>query len=220
MARLAGSSGPLLEVVQAGPLHLPTDLFSAIAPFALTNGALFNRVAIVATTALALVLIVSGDLSELADTTVLLLLLVFTAVNIAVLVLRRDPVEHHHFRAPTVVPVVGAVVSVALMTTKNAQTFARAGALVRLGLVLWGINWWLHARHVTRTRPASSRPSSAGSPSERKRVGAPLRPAGTRRTIHTCRSQPEDASSSDMTAPTRPTGRSRPASARVLPRAA
>jgi basic amino acid/polyamine antiporter, APA family len=48
-------------------------------------------VAIVATTALALVLIVSGDLSELADTTVRLLLLVFTAPNIAVLVLRRDP---------------------------------------------------------------------------------------------------------------------------------
>ena len=33
--------------------------------------------------------------------TVLLLLLVFTVVNIAVLVLRRDPVDHDHFRVPT-----------------------------------------------------------------------------------------------------------------------
>ena len=41
-------------------------------------------VAIVGTTALAMVLIASGDLGGLADTTVLLLLLVFTAVNIAV----------------------------------------------------------------------------------------------------------------------------------------
>jgi basic amino acid/polyamine antiporter, APA family len=177
--RLAGSSGPLLEVVQTGPLNLPADVFSAIALFALTNGALINMimasrlvygmsreqilpaglgrihhgrqtpwVAIVTTTALALVLIVSGNLSELADTTVLLLLLVFTAVNIAVLVLRRDPVEHDHFHAPTAVPVVGAVVSVALMTTKNPETFARAGALVLLGLVLWVINWLLHGRHV------------------------------------------------------------------------
>jgi APA family basic amino acid/polyamine antiporter len=177
--RLAGSSGPLLEVVETGPLSLPADLFSAIALFALTNGALINMimasrlvygmsreqilpaglgrihprrqtpwVAIVVTTALALVLVVSGDLTELADTTVLLLLFVFTAVNIAVLVLRRDPVEHHHFRAPTAVPVIGAAVSVALMTTKDADAFARAGALLLLGLMLWGVNWWLHGRHV------------------------------------------------------------------------
>ena len=39
-----------------------------------------------------MVLVALGDLGDLADTTVLLLLLVFTAVNIAVLVLRRDPV--------------------------------------------------------------------------------------------------------------------------------
>jgi basic amino acid/polyamine antiporter, APA family len=177
--RLAGSSGPLLEVVQTGPLNLPADVFSAIALFALTNGALINMimasrlvygmsreqilpaglgrihrgrqtpwVAIVTTTAIALALTVSGNLSELADTTVLLLLLVFTAVNIAVLVLRRDPVAHRHFHAPTAVPVVGAVVSVALMATKNPETFARAGALILLGLVLWAINWWLHGRHV------------------------------------------------------------------------
>ena len=177
--RLAGSSGPLLEVVQLGPLSLPTKLFSAIALFALANGALINMimasrlvygmsrehilpaalgrvhpvrqtpwVAIVLTTALAMVLIVSGDLSDLADTTVLLLLLVFTAVNIAVLVLRRDEVPHDHFRAPRAIPAVGAAVSVALMTTKDGETFARAGALVVLGALLWVVNWWFHGRHV------------------------------------------------------------------------
>jgi amino acid transporter len=177
--RLAGSSGPLLEVVQEGPLSLPTRLFSGIALFALANGALINMimasrllygmsrerilpaafgrvhrrrqtpwVAIVVTTALAMILIVSGDLSELADTTVLLLLFVFTAVNVAVLVLRRDAVQHRHFRAPTAIPAMGAVVSVALMTTKDAEIFARAGALLLLGLVLWALNWWLHGRHV------------------------------------------------------------------------
>lgn len=105
-------------------------------------------VAILATTAIAMVLIVSGDLSGLADTTVLLLLLVFSAVNVSVLVLRRDRVTHAHFKAPTAVPVIGAVVSVALMTTKEAETFARAGLLLLVGVVLWGLNWLLHGRHI------------------------------------------------------------------------
>ena len=177
--RLASSSGPLLEVVQIGPLSMSTEVFSAIALFALANGALINMimasrivygmsrerilpaglglvhggrqtpwVAILATTALAMVLIASGDLSELADTTVLLLLLVFTAVNIAVLVLRRDPVPHPHFHAPTLIPLIGAGVSVALMTTKEGEIFLRAGILLLVGVALWAVNWWLHGRHV------------------------------------------------------------------------
>ncbi len=105
-------------------------------------------VAIAVTTAIAVVLIVSGDLKGLADTTVLLLLLVFSAVNVAVLLLRRDPVGHAHFRAPTAVPVIGAVVSAALMTTKEAATFARAGLLLLVGVACWAVNWWVHGRHV------------------------------------------------------------------------
>ena len=49
-------------------------------------------VAILFTTLIAVILITTGDLESLADTTVLLLLSVFTIVNIAVLVLRRQPV--------------------------------------------------------------------------------------------------------------------------------
>jgi amino acid transporter len=41
---LADSDGPLLEVVQLGPLSLDTKVFSAIALFALVNGALINLV--------------------------------------------------------------------------------------------------------------------------------------------------------------------------------
>ena len=87
-------------------------------------------VAIVFTTAIAVILISTGDLATLADMTVLLLLLVFTAVNVAVLVLRRDRVEHRHFHAPTALPAIGAVVSLALMTTKDADIFLRAGGLL------------------------------------------------------------------------------------------
>ncbi|HEV2723639.1 MAG TPA: APC family permease [Thermoleophilaceae bacterium] len=101
------------------------------------------HVAIAFTTLLAVILITTGDLSELADTTVLLLLFVFTIVNVTVLVLRRDPVDHEHFRAPSILPVLGALVSAALIidtATDDSQVFVRAGLLLLLGALLWGIN--------------------------------------------------------------------------------
>ena len=41
---LAGSDGPLLEVVKLGPLAMSPKVFSAIALFALANGALINMI--------------------------------------------------------------------------------------------------------------------------------------------------------------------------------
>jgi hypothetical protein len=61
------------------------------------------------TTAIAFGLIWFADLTALGGTTALLLLCVVTIVNIAVLVLRRDRVEHEHFHAPTAIPIIGAV---------------------------------------------------------------------------------------------------------------
>ena len=169
-AKLSGSSGPLLEVVQVGPLAIDTKVFSAIALLAVANGALINMimasrllygmahqrivprafarvlperrtpiVAIGFTTLIAVALISFGELETLADTTVLLLLLVFAVVNVAVLRLRRDPVDHDHFRAPTAVPVVGLAVIVLLLTQTQARTFAWAAALLACGAVLYGI---------------------------------------------------------------------------------
>jgi amino acid transporter len=96
--------------------------------------------AIIFTTAIAIVLITTGDLSSLADTTVVLLLTVFTIVNIAVLVLRREQVDHEHFRAPSVFPVLGALVSVALLVDTaldDATVFLRAAILLAVGAGLW-----------------------------------------------------------------------------------
>ena len=83
-----------------------------------------------------------GDLSDLAGTTTTLLLFVFITVNVAVLVLRRNPVQHHHFVAPSVIPVIAVVVIVFLLVRRasdNPEYFAYAGALVLLGVVLWAI---------------------------------------------------------------------------------
>jgi amino acid transporter len=93
--------------------------------------------AIVFVAVVACLLVLSGDLSDLADTTVLLLLVVFAIVNVCVLVLRRDRADHDHFRAPTAMPVIGFAVSLAVMTTKDADTFVRAGGLLALGALLW-----------------------------------------------------------------------------------
>jgi amino acid transporter len=95
-------------------------------------------------------LITAGGLETLADTTVLLLLFVFTIVNIAVLVLRRERVEHEHFTAPSLFPILGAIVSVALIldtALDDLSTFARAGGLVALGALLWLVNRLVEGPH-------------------------------------------------------------------------
>jgi amino acid transporter len=93
-----------------------------------------------------MVLVATGDLAELADMTVLLLLIVFALVNVSVLVVRRDGVAHEHFRAPSLLPAIGAVVSIAVMFTKDGEIFVRAGALLLLGVLLLFVNRAVMAR--------------------------------------------------------------------------
>ncbi|MGH3660405.1 MAG: amino acid permease, partial [Micromonosporaceae bacterium] len=100
-------------------------------------------VSIVFTSAIAVVLVSTVDISILGGTTALLLLAVFTIVNIAVLVLRRSPVDHAHFRAPTAVPVIGAVLCAYLaspLSGRESREYGIAGILLAVGLVLWVIN--------------------------------------------------------------------------------
>jgi len=81
-----------------------------------------------------------GGVPALGGTTALLLLCVFTVVNVAVLVLRRDPVEHSHFRTPTVLPVVGAATCAFLAgpwTGRNPEQYVIAGILLAIGVGLW-----------------------------------------------------------------------------------
>jgi amino acid transporter len=168
--RLAGSSGPLLEVVKAAG-GVPGWLFGAIALVAVANGALLTGImssrlaygmardgllpsalarvlperrtpwaAIAATTALSILLAVTGNVETLASTLVLLLLIVFLVVNTAVLVLRRRDPEGEatggHFRVPAVVPVLGVASCVLLATQVEAEVWARGAVVLATGLVL------------------------------------------------------------------------------------
>lgn len=104
--------------------------------------------AIIFTTVIAFGLIIyvstaasDNAISVLGGTTSLLLLAVFAVVNVAVLVLRRDVRQAGgHFKTPTVLPVIGFVVSLYLVTPlsgRPAQQYLVAGALVIIGIVLF-----------------------------------------------------------------------------------
>jgi amino acid transporter len=98
-------------------------------------------VAIAFTTLLAFGLITFvGGVPALGGTTALLLLCVFTVVNVAVLVLRRDPVGHAHFRTPTFVAILGALACAFLAgpwTGRDPVQYRIAGILLAIGVALW-----------------------------------------------------------------------------------
>jgi amino acid transporter len=136
--------------------------------------------AIIFTTALSLAVIVyvsqasSDAVAVLGGTTSLLLLGVFTIVNICVLVLRRRDVDKdrirtdldgnplndeepeidpHHFRTPTVLPIIGALACAFLVTPFSGRAgsqYVLAGYLLALGIALWAVTWF--ANRALRAR--------------------------------------------------------------------
>lgn len=88
----------------------------------------------------------SGIVGSLGGTTALLLLVVFTMVNIALLVLRRDKAPENSFRAPTIIPILGAATSAFLIgpwarSRADWVQYEIAGLLLALGVALWAVNW-------------------------------------------------------------------------------
>lgn len=177
---LAGSSSPLLDVVQAIGVGIPSWLFSLVALVAVANGALLTMimssrlafgmaeqgllppvlgrvlphrrtpwVAIIGTTAIAMLLTLTGDLATLAKT-VVLLLFVFTSTNLAVIVLRRDRVEHRHFRAPIIIPYLALASCAVLLVQQDGGIWLRGLALLALGAVLYFATRWITSRSAKR----------------------------------------------------------------------
>ncbi len=107
-------------------------------------------VAIGFTTLLAFALITFvGAVPALGGTTALLLLCVFTIVNIAVLVLRKDRVDHAHFRTPTILPVIGAMACAFFAgpwTGRDPIQYRIAGVLIGIGVVLWFVTVMINRR--------------------------------------------------------------------------
>ena len=96
------------------------------------------HVAIALIFALIVILILSGDISELASATVLLLLLVFLVVNSALVVLKMRPDEPPGgFELPIAVPALGAVVCAVMFTTRVGAGDWRAPVIA--GVLLLGV---------------------------------------------------------------------------------
>ncbi|SMO62596.1 APC family permease [Paracoccus laeviglucosivorans] len=117
-------------------------------------------VAIIFTTLLAFGLIyfvvtrsATPAVSLLGGTTSLLLLAVFTIVNISLLVLRKHPVEHEHFRTPAFLPWIGAI-TCAFLVGPWARSEAQMGQyrvaawLLGIGIILWIATYiWNRSTH-------------------------------------------------------------------------
>lgn len=167
---LSRSSGPLLEVVRiAGGIPdwlFSVIALVAVANGALLTGIMASRltygmardgllpavlarvlpvrrtpwVAILVTSSISLMLALTGEVATLAETLVLLLLVVFAAVNCSVLILRREPGEPGHFRIPTVIPWLGLASCLFLATRIEGQIWLRGLILVGVGVLLALVN--------------------------------------------------------------------------------
>jgi amino acid transporter len=113
-------------------------------------------VAIIATTAIALLLASWSGVRTLGGTTALLLLCVFAIVNVTVLVLRRKTVSHAHYRAPTIFPVLGAISCAWLASPMAGRDPAQsrvAGVLLLVGLALFALTRLIERRLDRREAP-------------------------------------------------------------------
>jgi basic amino acid/polyamine antiporter, APA family len=146
----AVGNSALINMMMASRLLYGMSRQGVLPPF--LKGVLPGRrtpwAAIVFTTAIAMALILYLSLDPanpvvtlLGGTTSLLLLAVFAVVNVAVLVLRKDRVEHAHFRTPTALPVVGAVACILLVlpwtSGRDPRQYEIALVLLGVGLALW-----------------------------------------------------------------------------------
>jgi amino acid transporter len=154
IALLAIANGALINLVMASRLlygmsneGILPRAFSAVHP-----GRRTPWVAIIFTTLIAVLLISIGQLEDLAVVTVLLLLVVFAMVNVAVLVLRRERVDHPHFVAPRIFPILGIVISLTLLVKRvideDSTVYVLVAVLIAIAVLLWGVNRLLTQREA------------------------------------------------------------------------
>jgi len=96
--------------------------------------------AIVFTTAIVLALLLTTDVENLANVTVLFLIAVYGMVCLAALVLRKDQVGHDHYRAPTALLYLGIVANIALLgytAVTEPSSLVYCGVMLAIGGVLY-----------------------------------------------------------------------------------
>lgn len=94
-------------------------------------------VAILSTYLLVLLLISTGSIKILAQTTSLLVILVFTLVHLSLIRIKWQKSKTSGLRVPFFVPVVGFVFCLSLIGFYPSTVFLRTGLILILGLVIW-----------------------------------------------------------------------------------
>jgi APA family basic amino acid/polyamine antiporter len=100
-------------------------------------------VAILFTAGLVITLLVTTDVTTLANVTVLFLITVYAMVCLSALVLRREHVDHDSYRAPTAVLVIGVVANVALLgytAYEDPESLRYCAVLLAIGVALYFVN--------------------------------------------------------------------------------
>ena len=175
-----GASKPLLRVVERAAPGIPIGLFTLISLFAVTNTALVNfvmgsrllygmarrellpqalgrvhagrstpHVAIYLILGLTLILTLSLGRTTLAGTTILVLLIVFN-LSLIVLKMRGDEAPEGIVRVPLAIPVIGALLTIALALAVKPKALWSFLILAPTGVVLY-----LLYRFLTRKRSAA-----------------------------------------------------------------
>jgi len=139
IALIAIANGALLFMVMASRVgyglaeaELLPRAFSRVLPRRRTP---WVSIAVIA--GLTIVLTLTGNVASLAETTVLLLLLVFLSANVSVLVLKKDKVDHDHFTAPRFVPVLAIIASIVLLAQQTGPIWLGSAAYVAVGSLLF-----------------------------------------------------------------------------------
>ncbi|MCQ1957857.1 APC family permease [Arthrobacter sp. zg-Y826] len=139
IALIAIANGALLFMVMASRVgyglaeaELLPHAFARVLP-----GRRTPWVSIVVVAGLTIVLTLLGNVATLAETTVLLLLLVFLSANVSVLVLKKDKVDHDHFSAPRIMPILAIIASIALLTQQSGIVWLGAAAYAVVGSLLF-----------------------------------------------------------------------------------
>lgn len=158
IALVAVANGALLTMIMASRLTFGMSE-QGLLPAALGRVLPKRRtpwVAILATTLVAMILTLIGDLALLAETVVLLLLVVFISTNVAVLVLRKDRVEHRHFTVWRVVPVLGVLSCLLLMSQQSLRVWISGAVLLAIGALLHLVARRTSGRAAATTEDATS----------------------------------------------------------------
>lgn len=94
------------------------------------------HIAVMALLAVSLLLVIAGGIADLAAATVLLLLVVFIAVNASLIALKRRAGEKPgQFEIPVILPLAGMAVCAGLLLTRLASSDWRAPAIAALLLI-------------------------------------------------------------------------------------